>query len=181
MTIFTRLDTLVRYAKSRAMCGFYNGVLSENNLSLIEICSHGYHDVEQSLAAKLIFTRDIGHHTSGWWKNPDYERCWHLSLSQVDRMSGEPAPTEKVFFAEIAKAFFGGDAAKLWLEGPYSPEGKSCDVWHYRLFCDAGWQPIIPRGEVYSNDRTAPRWRSFSEIHGVKIEEVDAPFLKEGL
>lgn len=29
----------------------------------------------------IIFTRDEGAHTCGWWKNPDYERCYHLSIS----------------------------------------------------------------------------------------------------
>ena len=29
----------------------------------------------------IILTRDVGYHTSGWWKNPDYERCYHLSIS----------------------------------------------------------------------------------------------------
>ena len=29
----------------------------------------------------IILTRDVGYHSSGWWKNPDYERCYHLSIS----------------------------------------------------------------------------------------------------
>jgi hypothetical protein len=30
------------------------------------------------------FPLDIGAHTSGWWKNPDYEACWHLSISYAE-------------------------------------------------------------------------------------------------
>jgi hypothetical protein len=29
----------------------------------------------------LLFTRDQGHHLGGWFKNPDFERCYHLSLN----------------------------------------------------------------------------------------------------
>ena len=28
----------------------------------------------------IAFTRDVGYHSSGWWKNPDFERCYHLSI-----------------------------------------------------------------------------------------------------
>lgn len=118
-------------------------------------------------------TRDIGHHTGGWWKNPDYERCWHLSMAQRDPMTGSPVPKQAAFYQELAEAFFGGDAKLTWLEGPYTPEGKALDVWHYRLFCDEGWQPIKPRGEVYSKEFTEAGWHSFSDIHGAKVEAVE--------
>lgn len=39
-----------------------------------------------------LFTHDRGMHSSGWWKNPDYEQCLHLSLSFFDPETGEPAP-----------------------------------------------------------------------------------------
>lgn len=35
----------------------------------------------QKYGCFLVYTRDVGHHSCGWWKNPDYERCYHLSLS----------------------------------------------------------------------------------------------------
>ena len=34
----------------------------------------------ERIDAQVVMTRDIGYHTSGWWKNPDYERCYHLSI-----------------------------------------------------------------------------------------------------
>jgi hypothetical protein len=40
-----------------------------------------------------------------------------------------------------------------------------------RLFCDAGWQPIKPRGEVYSRHLTEKGWRTFSEIHGPRAKD----------
>lgn len=78
---------------------------------------------------------------------------------------------------DLATAFFGADARRCWIEGPYSPEGKYRDVWHYRLFCDPAWQPISPKGEVYTKEQTPADWRSFSEIHGYKPESDQAPFL----
>jgi hypothetical protein len=57
---------------------------------------------------------------------------------------------------------FGDDARLTWIEAPATPEGRALGVWHYRLFCDAGWQPLKPRGEVYTR-RMPADWLSFSE------------------
>ena len=136
--------------------------------------------VDAKKGISVLFTRDTGYHTSGWWKNPDYERCLHLSLSVRDAVTQQPLPRERKLFQEIAEVFFGANARKAWIEGPYSPEGKQSDVWHYRVFCDPSWTPIMPRHEVYSREFTETGWKSFSEIHGVRLDEVDAPFLREG-
>lgn len=107
--------------------------------------------------ATIIFTRDQGYHSSGWWKNPDYERCWHLSISFR-------GGNEKKALREIIDNLFRPYERLVWVEPPYSKEGKSADVWHYRLFCDETWQPIQPRGEVYSTQFTERGWKSFTEL-----------------
>jgi hypothetical protein len=178
--IWSNLDALVAFARRRALRGLYDGRVSDNSMMLMQACSHHYEQRLHDRAATILLTRDIGHHTAGWWKNPDYERCWHLSLSQRDPATWQTVPTEHPFFAALADAFFGRDARLTWLEGPYSPEGKMRDVWHYRLFCNEAWEPILPRGEVYSKAFTEIGWRSFSEIHGTPLADVDAPFLQEG-
>lgn len=66
--------------------------------------------------------------------------------------------------ARWARLFFGEDLKKAWFEPPHSVEGKRCDVLHVRLFCDNNWQPIKPRGEVYSTELTEVGWKSFSEL-----------------
>ena len=114
----------------------------------------------------LIYTRDTGHHSSGWWKNPDYERCRHLSVSFFDPLTMMPDGFKRDRALDWARLMFGDDVSKLWIEPPYTIDGKLRGVHHYRLFCDAGWQPIIPRGEVYSTEFTELGWKSFSEIHG---------------
>jgi hypothetical protein len=177
MILFSTTDFLVPFAKQRAQRGGYDGTMSDANMWLIEKCSHLL-AISPIESARIIFTRDTGHHSSGWWKNPDYERCYHLSISFCVNPTDEPLPFRRNVAERIAKAFYGDDVAKVWCERPYSEEGKICGVHHYRLFCDAGWQPILPRGEVYAKGKTPAGWLSFSELHGVAVKDVDAPWLK---
>lgn len=107
--------------------------------------------------ATVLFTKETGYHTGGWWKNPDYERCWHLSMSF---RGGSEVKTAR----EIINNLFKPYERLIWVEPPYSETGKSLNVWHYRLFCDENWQPIKPQGEVYNTHLTERGWKSFSEI-----------------
>jgi hypothetical protein len=158
------------------MRGFYDGPDTFANVQYVGLCSHVF-TLATDLEATILFTRDIGHHSGGWWKNPDYERCWHLSLGFRNPLHCEHLPHDRPQSDRIARMFFGDDAVKCWIEAPYSEEGKRCDIWHYRLFCDEAWQPISPRGEVYSREHTPPDWQSFSQIHGYKPDPAQAPFL----
>ena len=132
----------------------------------------------------VIYTRDSGMHTSGWMKNPDYERCRHLSVSfrrpfperAADQL-GKPhiiaqfggilelAPFDRRVANTWVRAILGDDARYAWEEGPFSDEGKQLDVRHWRVFCDPSWQAILPKGEVYSRVMPAG-WRSWSEVQG---------------
>lgn len=155
---------LVSWAKLRASRMTFDGRDSPASRRYLIDCKH-YHGPTQS---SILFTRDTGHHTSGWWKNPDYERCYHLSLSFVGFEGGRgySLPFDLRMADKWAKAFFGDEVKNLWIEPPYSDVGKSQGVHHYRLFCDEAWQPMKPRGEVYSTDWTPAEWKSFSDIHG---------------
>jgi len=115
----------------------------------------------------LLYTRDVGHHSSGWWKNPDYENCYHLSLSFFDSVTGKPAPFRRGEAEVWVRLFFGDDRRLLWCEPPSSALGRDRQVHHYRLFCDPAWKPVKPRGEVYSRTLTEAGWKSFSELHDV--------------
>lgn len=161
-------------------------------------------DVEE-VGTRLLFSRDAGHHTSGWLKNPDYERCWHLSLSKAGplpeydterrpelrilgpdgRPAGEsagllvgpdlkplagapraaPPDLDPDLEAAWVDAFFGEEARYVWRESAKSELGRKKAVWHYRVFADENWAPIIPRGEVYSTEFTELGWQSWSELH----------------
>lgn len=142
----------------------YDGRPSPAAIRHIRRCTH-YHKPTQAM---VLYTRDVGMHASGWWKNPDYDRCLHLSLSfsAADRNGIYRLPHDHKMSKRWAEAFFGDDVGLLWIEGPFSLEGKAADVWHYRLFCDPSWKPIKPRGEVYSLDWTPSDWKSWSDIHG---------------
>ena len=115
----------------------------------------------------LLYTRDAGMHTSGWWKNPDYDRCKHLSISFIERHGRALArlPHNHKMAAKWCELFFGDDKRLLWIEPPFSEEGKAGNVYHYRLFCDRNWEPIKPRGEVYNKTWTPEGWLSWSDLH----------------
>lgn len=119
--------------------------------------------VHQFAGVVSLFTRDVGHHSSGWFKNPDYERCLHLSVSYFDPGTRESRPHDKSVTRQFVDSLFGHHKRWLWVEPPYSDEGKRQGVFHYRLFCDAGWNPITPRGEVYDKELTEAGWLSFSD------------------
>jgi len=121
-----------------------------------------HHSVD--VGTVIIFSKDVGHHTSGWFRNPDYERCYHLSLSFRETISGESIPFEEKVAAQWLGLMFGRWLAHVWIENAQTPGGRSADVRHYRVFCDDHWQPITPRGEVYSNELTEAGWKSFSEL-----------------
>ena len=175
--IWTDLSSLVPFARLRAKRGTYTGQADPQNMKLMRQCRHML-AINPAVSARVIYTRDSGHHTSGWWKNPDYERCLHLSISFVMNPNSAPLPFDRKTAQRIAESFFEADVRKCWIEPPYSPEGKACDVHHYRLFCDPSWKAILPRGEVYSREQTPFGWKSFSEIHGWSPTEENAPWLR---
>lgn len=174
MFLFTKLFPLVAFARQRAMLRPYDG---REDMALMRHCAHLY-AINPRVSASLIYTRDVGHHLNGWWKNPDYERCMHLSISFCENPTDKPVPFMRPEAEKIARAFFGADVAKLWVEPPVSDKGIARGVHHYRLFCDAAWTPILPHGEVYSRENTPPGWQSFSELHGWSPSKEQAPWLK---
>lgn len=145
------------------VAGPVDGHLNARFRRIIGFC-HYDDDVTRT---RLIFTRDVGHHTSGWLKNPDYERCLHLSCSPFPAFILTPAqhadPTLKTW-RRWSKAFFGEAHRNVWAESPKSDEGKRIGVWHFRVFCNEAWEPILPRGEVYSKEFTELGWRSSSQV-----------------
>ena len=129
----------------------------------IRKCWH-YHPRTQTA---MIFTREQGYHSGGWWKNPDYERCFHLSLRMLAYDGEKPIalPYDFKLGQKWVEAFFGDDAKLTWHEGPFTEQAKMESIHHYRLFCDEAWKAFKPRGEVYSKDWTPADWHSFSDIH----------------
>lgn len=133
------------------MAGIFDGTAATQ--WLINYCRHEFDWLGSP--ATMVLTRDAGYHTGGWWKNPDYERCWHLSCSFRDGFTRRRGDA-------LARTFFLDDVRWTWLEGPHSKRGRETGVWHYRLFCDPFWRPLKPSGEVYSRFMPAD-WKSFSE------------------
>jgi hypothetical protein len=167
------LEQTVSGLRLAALSGQYTGLIrTAADKAYMERCRAMA--MHQGLGVAMIFTRDTGHHTSGWWKNPDYERCWHLSLSFFDLCTYEPEQYRSELASSIAHLFFGDDIRYAWVEPPYTDEGKLRGVHHYRVFADEGWQALMPRGEVYGRDSTPSTWKSFSEIHGAAGANFEA-------
>ena len=166
--IFANLDALAPYARLVAKRRVFDGKMTSANMRVIRTCTHKVR-YRQGLLASVTFTRDIGHNSGGWWKNPDYERCLHLSIAFVEELPHGRIPFQKKEGEITARAFFGDDVGLSWFEGAHSEEGKACGVGHYRLFCDPGWNPFKPRGEVYNTDWTPKDWKSFSDLHGDEL------------
>ena len=72
--------SIVEQMKARAQ--LYGGRLPPTDmregLAIVDACSAQYE--QPGLYTSLIYTMDEGMHSIGWWKNPDYARCYHLSL-----------------------------------------------------------------------------------------------------
>jgi hypothetical protein len=98
---------------------------------------------EPELVLSLLFSRDRMHHSVGWWRNAEYEYCWHLSVAckavdypidpdQWNQAPYEPFPEPElrywmhaIFPADHMKAWMepGGTDPRLTLEG----EAEACD------------------------------------------------------
>lgn len=125
---------------------------------------------EPGRPVRLMLSFDVGYHASGWFRNSDWERNLHLSLShprpelpalwtpgkpEIGVGPGPSMQLETVGDAEArawGRAVFGADAPKAWFEPAASPldPHRAPNVVHLRLFYDPGMRPFIPRGEPYA-------------------------------
>lgn len=160
-----QLSRVARYMRQEAVTGFTDGHLGVAQREYLARCRRVVY------GTTVIFTRDTGMHSSGWLKNPDYERCLHLSLSPAPGRIWTPdtPDLDRKLTAGWLQAFFGEHRRYALAESPKSEAGKRVGVWHWRVFCDAEWNPYLPRGEVYSTELTELGWKSASEL-GVTIE-----------
>ncbi len=159
------LPTLVvRNHREASVRGINDGSSSQGLAMYRDMCQSFYHYIKGDRCCMgILFTQDQGHHTCGWWKNPDYERCEHLSLSFWEHPGGKPLPRDPVKTKQFIELFFGDYARLVWAEGPSTEFGKTADIWHYRVFYAPDWKtPILPRGEVYTKEFTKAGWLSSS-------------------
>ena len=151
---------LVWHHKQVAETGRYNGFTSWPH-DYMKRCK-GFCP---TTGTQLCFTRSSGMHECGFFKNPDYNQCYHLSLSFFDPFTHEHRDHDHELAGQWCDAFFGRDKKLLWIEAPHSDHGRQLDVRHYRLLMDEHWsEPIKPRGEVYTREFTAAKWKSWSDV-----------------
>jgi hypothetical protein len=106
---------------------------------------------EPGRIACVLYTFDIGYHSSGWWRNSDYERCYHLSVSHPGALGLPEAPSddEVRWWARLA---WPKHYHMSWFEPPagvLDPHRRP-NVAHVRLFVDERKRPIQPEAEVYT-------------------------------
>jgi hypothetical protein len=134
------------------------------------------------LKMSLLLSKDRMHHSVGWWRNAEYEYCWHLSMSAVSAHeyhryttfglipATEDIPREEMVY--WGRVFFGEHAHKAWYEpggtDPRLTRTEAHDrskMHHLRVFLSPlSLRPIIPKGEVYH----LTQW-----IDGLTPEKVD--------
>lgn len=115
-----------------------------------------------SLRAIVILTRD-NLVKLGWWKNAQYEKCLHLSISFRDPATLESIEWEPAAARRIVEAVFGEARRLTWWEPAYSAQGKARGVQHWRLFYAADWiTPIHPKGEPHTLNVPAG-WREWTD------------------
>lgn len=157
--------TVFGWLRRRASFAIYDGTPKTYNVM------NGCSAFDTHTAASLIYTRDEGMHTGGWWKNPDYARCLHLSLTFWDIESKEARGKDKTLTNLWLDIVFGANKCLIWGEPPFSEGGKKNETWHYRLFVMEDWRTaILPRGEVYSQAWTPPGFKSFSELQAEPMQ-----------
>jgi len=157
------MAAVAQQMRAVAATGVMRGRLTLDVRRYIRKCTR----VHSITGTNLIFTRDTEHHTSGWMRNPQFERCLHLSLSPSQSpifVPGMVRDLDKITRALWLRAFFGDDLKCAWAESPKTREGIAASVWHWRVFCDKAWNPILPIGEVYSSELTEKGWRSASQV-----------------
>lgn len=164
---FHRLDALVKHAQrtARGMRLFNGKASAENSVHIIRSSSLLHLDADRQIL--VIYTRDYRAAGVPWFKNPELQYCFHLSLA-LRGPRDKPLPYNAEEGARVVRGFWGDDALRAWVEPAYNPEGQERDIWHYRLFTDEEGKPIVPKGEIGElyRPRGAPKhWRRFSDVH----------------
>lgn len=76
-------------------------------------------------------------------KDTEYVRCYHAAISFCENKIGNFVPFKHKQAWHFFKSLFPNDYEKVWIEPPVSKDGHRLDIFHYRIFCDPQWQPII--------------------------------------
>lgn len=177
-------QALVERCYARALTGWYVGDMA--SLSRYGATADLPSRTEpEEVWVRLLFSRDRMHHSVGWWRNAEYEYCWHLSLSARPAVDARLARAglkrgSEVGYVDLprreeaywGRLFYREHADKVWHEPGgtdprYSPaEAKlNSSLAHLRVFLDPEtYEPFIPTGEVYHLTRWLP---------GLTPEKVD--------
>lgn len=159
---------------AKAMTGWFEGTM-ETLAAFAATEDLPSRTTPDEIWVRLLLSRDRGHHSSGWWRNAEWEYCWHLSVSSRPAVEARMAVIglredvgyidrpreEEVYWGRL---FFGEHASMVWHEpGGTDPRlslaesRRNKSISHLRLFLDPEtFEPFIPDGEVYDLTRWVP-------------------------
>lgn len=167
---------LVERAYEKIASGWYIGDLRSLHRYGFDTCVPSRTEPDEAWVS-IVFSRDRMHHSVGWWRNADYEYCWHLSLALFDGTDARMALSGLKKWNELreykvpqreenywGRLFFGEHADKVWHEpGGTDPrltpaeKLRRANMVHLRLFMDPEtFEPFAPEGEVYQLTRWIP-------------------------
>jgi len=132
------------------------------------------------LGLRLLWTRDTGHRKGGWFKARELDRCFHLTAVDLRllpnvRYEGR-GPVAPLVFDLLLQEFFGEAYSCVWFE--YAKEKLTADasdvreVRHWRLFCDAEWEPLEAMREEARRELRALGWIEMRELERGSSEAV---------
>lgn len=153
---------LVRRMTRKAERGWYTGDMK--SLRRYAAFAEPPGALNPELTIKLQLSKDRMHHSVGWWRNAEYEYCWHLSISAWESEGKAPVPIPAEEERYWTHAFFPVHFNKVWHEPGgtdprLTPEEKlrNRHIIHQRVFLDPeSFEPFVPQGEVYDLTRWIP-------------------------
>ncbi len=158
--LLAEFRAIARRLKRRAASGISDGDPTPSGRAYLANCSEDH----PATGTSITFTRCVGFNEYLGVDDPNFERYLHLSLSfwSADDEDG-PMPTsrrDEVLCNLCATAFFGDDDPHTWIDLSQTSDGRALDVWHWYLFCDADWQPIILDPATDTSHLTSIGWRN---------------------
>lgn len=119
---------------------------------------------EPDLTMTLQITKDRMHHSVGWWRNAEYEYCFHLSIAGWETNGSRPTSIPRDEERYWTHAFFPVHFNKVWHEpggtDPRLTRQEALEkrhIIHQRVFLDPEtFEPFVPTGEVYELTRWIP-------------------------
>lgn len=126
---------IARLMSGRARRSIFDGSTSPVSEAYLRACTYD----DALTQTKLIYTREC----------TDIAWLWHLTISSLPRFlvgqdGGEPAiALDVAIVRDWPRIFFASALPFVEAEEPRGERAQRLGAWHWRLYCDAQWRPLI--------------------------------------